>query len=85
MSKEAGAPGPFAARAEASLSAIERWQPHVNAMITTTGDRARRDAAEADRDAAAGRWRGLVWPARFDAKRKGARAAPSFFPMRLDA
>lgn len=43
---------------DASLAAIERRNAELNAFITIFADSARTDAAAADRDAAAGRWRG---------------------------
>lgn len=48
------------ARTEACLEAIEAWQPHVNAMVTTTVETARREAAAADKSAADGRWLGVL-------------------------
>lgn len=43
---------------EACLSAIERWNPSVNAMITVDAQGARRSADEADAQRRAGRCRG---------------------------
>lgn len=48
------------ARVEAALAAIERWQPHVNAMVTTTADAARAEALAADKATADGKWLGLL-------------------------
>ena len=42
------------ARVETCLSAIETWQPHVNAMVTLTAGSARAEAAAADRALAEG-------------------------------
>ena len=47
-------------RLEACLSQIDAWQPHVNAMMATTADAARREAAVADEAARDGRWLGLL-------------------------
>ena len=43
---------------EACLERIARVEPELNAFITVTADLARRQAAEADREIAAGRYRG---------------------------
>lgn len=43
---------------EASLAAIDARDRDLNAFITVTRDAAREEAAAADRDVAAGRWRG---------------------------
>lgn len=47
-------------RLEACLDSIQRWQPSVNAMVTTTETAARAEAAAADRASAEGRWLGLL-------------------------
>ena len=43
---------------EAYLGRIERLNPAINAFVTVTADRARGDAATADREIAAGNYRG---------------------------
>ncbi|MDP9861891.1 MULTISPECIES: amidase [Streptosporangium] len=43
---------------EAHLRRIEEINPRVNAIVTLVAERARREAEEADRDLARGRWRG---------------------------
>ncbi|MFC4896010.1 amidase family protein [Streptosporangium amethystogenes subsp. fukuiense] len=43
---------------EAHLRRIEEVNPAVNAIVTLTAERARREAEEADRDLARGHWRG---------------------------
>ncbi|MER5624651.1 amidase [Streptosporangium sp. NPDC002544] len=43
---------------EAHLRRIEEVNPEVNAIVTLTAERARREAEEADRDLARGHWRG---------------------------
>jgi aspartyl-tRNA(Asn)/glutamyl-tRNA(Gln) amidotransferase subunit A len=43
---------------EACLARIKEWQPHLNAFITITDDRARRDAKAAETEIARGRYRG---------------------------
>lgn len=43
---------------EAHLRRIEEVNPEVNAIVTLTAERARREAREADLDLARGRWRG---------------------------
>jgi len=43
---------------EAYLSRISALEPFLNAYVTVTPERARADAAEAEREIAAGRWRG---------------------------
>lgn len=60
MSNPQSGPLSSVARVETCLSAIEAWQPHVNAMVTVTADAARAEAAAADRALAAGRWLGLL-------------------------
>jgi aspartyl-tRNA(Asn)/glutamyl-tRNA(Gln) amidotransferase subunit A len=45
---------------ERCLGAIETWNPHVNAMVTTDAEGARRAAGDADAQLAAGRSRGLL-------------------------
>lgn len=52
--------GSSAERTENCLHAIDQWQSHVNGMVTTTADAARREAAAADRAASEGRWLGLL-------------------------
>ena len=47
-------------RLEVCLDAIQRWQPSVNAMVTTTATAARAEAVAADRASADGRWLGLL-------------------------
>ena len=55
-------PAPDAARAavERCLARIEQLDPTLNAMITTTAERAREEADACDRAAAEGRWLGLL-------------------------
>ncbi|MGC5014054.1 amidase [Streptosporangium sp. DT93] len=43
---------------DAHLRRIEEVNPRVNAIVTLVADRARKEAREADRDLARGRWRG---------------------------
>ncbi|MEU4832796.1 amidase [Streptosporangium sp. NPDC023615] len=43
---------------DAHLRRIEEVNPEINAIVTLVADRARREAEEADRDLARGRWRG---------------------------
>ncbi|MEU8381998.1 amidase [Streptosporangium sp. NPDC048865] len=43
---------------DAHLRRIEEVNPEVNAIVTLVAERARREAEEADRDLARGRWRG---------------------------
>ncbi len=45
-------------RTERCLAAIDRWNPHVNAMVTVDAEGALRDARQADVDSALGRTRG---------------------------
>ncbi len=45
---------------ECCLARIERLDPALKAMVTTTADAARTAADGCDRDAAEGRWRGLL-------------------------
>lgn len=47
-------------RLERSLDAERAWNPHVNAVITSMADAARRDADAADEAAREGRWLGLL-------------------------
>jgi aspartyl-tRNA(Asn)/glutamyl-tRNA(Gln) amidotransferase subunit A len=42
------------------LAAIDAWNPHVNAMVTTDAEGARQAARDADAQTAAGRSRGLL-------------------------
>src|SRR5207237_240809 len=44
--------------AEAYLARLERLGPKLNAVVTVTRERAMREAADAEREIAAGRWRG---------------------------
>ena len=44
--------------AESYLARLERHGPSLGALVTTTRDRALREAARAEREIAAGRWRG---------------------------
>ncbi|MFM9941474.1 MAG: amidase [Hyphomicrobiaceae bacterium] len=60
MSAAISRPPSSTARVEACLDAIDRWQPHVNAMVTITAAAARAEAAAADRATADGRWLGLL-------------------------
>lgn len=47
-------------RLEAAIEAEKRWNPHVNAVITSMAESARREAAAADGAVADGRWLGLL-------------------------
>ena len=55
-------PAPGAAReaVERCLRRIEQLDPALNAMVTTTAERAREEADACDRAAAEGRWLGLL-------------------------
>ncbi len=59
---DAGRPEPGAARAavERCLAQIERLDPSLKAMATTTAEAARQQADACDRAAAEGRWLGLL-------------------------
>ena len=48
------------ARLEACLAAETAWNPHVNAVVTSMAESARREAAAADAATRAGRWLGLL-------------------------
>ncbi len=54
------APGSAREAVERCLSRIEQLDPALNAMITTTAERAREEADACDRAAAEGRWLGLL-------------------------
>ena len=61
MTTDASIPNGLATRqTQVALANIELWNPLVNAMITVTADEARETAAELDRAAAEGDWRGLL-------------------------
>ena len=47
-------------KVEKQIEAIERWNPHVNAMMARNDEAARRDAEILDKASENGEWRGLL-------------------------